>query len=171
MTRSATFTCEKCGMEHENWPALSYISPSNYHNLSEEEKMNLGELSSDFCIIKYPDQTDRFIRGTLTQKVLDHCDNLDYGLWVSLSENSFNDYIENFDNGNYETKYFGWLCSNLPDYDFNVSVPTTVFTRSGNQRPEIVPHEDFDHPFVNDYYHGITKAEAEKRIEEMLKAK
>jgi hypothetical protein len=25
----------------------------------------------------------------------------------------------------------------------------------GNDRPEIFPHEDFDHPFVRDYYNGI----------------
>ena len=43
------------------------------------------------------------------------------------------------------------------------------FTRAGNNRPDIVPHQDFDHPFVNDYYNGITKTEAERRIKEMLK--
>ena len=31
------------------------------------------------------------------------------------------------------------------------------------------PHQDFDHTFVNDYYNGITKTEAERRIKEMLK--
>jgi len=32
-----------------------------------------------------------------------------------------------------------------------------------------VPHEDFDHPFVYDYYNGISKEEAERRIHEMLR--
>jgi hypothetical protein len=32
-----------------------------------------------------------------------------------------------------------------------------------------VPHDDFDHSFVRDYYNGITKIEAEKRIRTMLK--
>jgi hypothetical protein len=57
----------------------------------------------------------------------------------------------------------------LPEYEFKVSIPMTVFTRVGNQRPEIVPHRDFDHPFVKDYCNGITKEEAERRIREMLK--
>jgi hypothetical protein len=30
-----------------------------------------------------------------------------------------------------------------------------------------VPHKDFDHQFVRDYYIGITKQEAERRIKEM----
>jgi hypothetical protein len=37
----------------------------------------------------------------------------------------------------------------MPEYDFSeVSIPTTVFTRTGKSRPNILPHENFDHPFV-----------------------
>jgi hypothetical protein len=164
------FTCSCCGKEHEEWPALTYISPTNYSNLSEEDKHRIGEIDADFCTIKHTDQTDRFIRCTLTQKVIDHCEDLEYGLWVSLSEKSFTNYLENFENEQHETMYFGWLSNNLPEYDFSEGgIPTTVFTRAGNSRPEIVPHEDFDHPFVSDYYNGITKQEAERRIHEMLR--
>lgn len=171
MAETIKFTCSYCGKVHEEWPALVYTSPTNYDTLSEEDKKNIGELDTDICVITHPDQTDRFIRCTLTQKVIDHCEDLEYGLWVSLSENSFRDYIENFNNENHETEYFGWLSNDLPDYDFSEeSIPTTVFTRTGNRRPEIVPHQDFDHPFVNDYYKGITKTEAERRIREMLNA-
>jgi len=170
MTEPIKYTCSCCGKEHEEWPSLTYTSPTNYNALSEEEKLSIGELDSDFCTIRYSDQTDRFIRCTLTQKVIDHCQDLDYGLWVSLSEKSFQDYSDNFDNDNHEEKYFGWLCNDLPGYDFAESIPTTVFTRTGNQRPEIVPHINFDHPFVKDYYNGITKQEAERRIIEMLTA-
>jgi hypothetical protein len=163
------YTCSCCGKQHEDWPALAYTSPTNYNILSEEDKQNIGELNNDFCVIHHSDQTDRFIRCTLTQKVIDHCDDLEYGLWVSLSEKSFQDYSDNYKNEDHETKYFGWLSNDLPDYEFEESIPTTVYTRKGNQRPEIVPHEDFDHPFVRDYYNGITKTEAERRIKAMLK--
>lgn len=163
------YKCENCGQEHDSWPALSYSSPIPYHFLSDEEKETIAELSSDFCVITYPDQTDRFIRCTLTQKVIDHCEDLEYGLWVSLSEKNFQDYSDNYDNEHHEVGYFGWLNSELPDYTFDESIPTDVYTRSGNNRPEIIPHEDFQHPFVYDYYKGITKAEAERRINHMLK--
>jgi len=43
-------------------------------------------------------------------------------------------------------------------------------TKTGNERPEIFPHEDFDHPFVKDYYSGISKKEAENRINTSAKA-
>jgi hypothetical protein len=68
---------------------------------------------------------DRFIRCTLTQKLIDHCEDLEYALWVSLSEKGFNDYFENFNNENHEAKYFGWLCNHLPDYEFPESFPAT----------------------------------------------
>ncbi len=35
-------------------------------------------------------------------------------------------------------------------------------------RPELFPHESFNHSFVKDYYNGIFKKEAEKRISVML---
>lgn len=162
------YKCSICGNEHDEWPALTFISPDNYDSLSEEDKKKIGSLDSDFCVIKHLEQTDKFIRCTLTQKVTDHCEDLEYGLWVSLSEKSFQDYLDNYDRKDNETKYFGWLCNTVPDYDFNESIPTTVITRLEGQRPEIVPHKDFDHPFVRDYYEGITKEEAERRIKAML---
>ena len=161
--------CSKCGQTHTDWPALTFKSPSNYHNLSDQEKTELGKLDSDFCEIHYKDQIDRFIRVTLTQKVNNTCEDLEYGLWVSLSEKSYTDYKNNFDNQNHEVGYFGWLCSTIPEYGDTMSIPCDVMTKTGNQRPEIFPHQDFDHPFVWDYYHGISKSEAENRINEMLK--
>ncbi|WP_286911813.1 DUF2199 domain-containing protein [Flavobacterium sp. UBA4197] len=168
MDNSIKYTCECCGKSHESWPALTFISPDNYNCLPQQDKDNIAELKSDTCIINYPDQIDRFIRCILIQTVTDHCEDLDYGLWVSLSDKSFQDYMENFDDQNHETQYFGWLCNNIPGYEFSESIPTTVYTKKGNQRPEIVPHKNFDHPFVRDYYNGITKKEAERRIKTML---
>ncbi len=167
--KTSEFKCPECGQSHSDWPALTFKSPANYDFLSDQEKSELGKLDSDFCEIHYDDQIDRFIRVTLTQKVNDTCENLDYGLWVSLSEKSYSDYKANFDNDNHETCYFGWLCSNIPEYGDTMSIPCDVMTKTGNNRPKIFPHKDFEHPFIKDYYDGITKAEAEKRINKMIK--
>jgi hypothetical protein len=170
MLESSKYICSGCGQEHEGWPALGYSSPIHYNDLTEEDQQNTAELKDDFCTIHYSDQTDRFIRCTLTQKIIDHCEDLQYGLWVSLSEKSHQDYSDNFNNEHHETSYFGWLSNLLPDYDDMTKIPTTVFTRPGYDRPEIVPHKDFDHKFVRDYYDGITRQEAERRIRETLRS-
>ena len=163
------YNCEICGEIHEDYPTLTYPCPDSYYWLSEEEKKKFNaSLESDFCTIEYPDQTDRFIRVVLKQKIIDSELTLDYGLWVSLSEKSYDDYFSNYKNENHENEYFGWLDSIIPEYNFSESIPTNVYTKLGSERPEIFPHSDFDHPFVKDYYQGITKEEAEKRIHNML---
>jgi hypothetical protein len=168
MTELIKYTCNLCGQEHYEWPALTFRSPDNYDTLSQTDKESIAEIGKDFCVITYPDQTDRFIRCTLTQKVIDHCEDLEYGLWVSVSEKSFTDYSANYNNDGHEAAYFGWLCNAIPEYKFYEGIPTTVFTRTESQRPEIVPYKDFDHPFVKDYYNGISKQEAERRIAAMM---
>ena len=168
MSNPQTYTCGSCGKTHDQWPALAYTSPANYNKLSEAEKSGIGELEEDFCIIRHPEQTDRYIRCTLSLPVVDNCESLEYGLWVSLSESSYQDYRDHFDSEDQDARYFGWLSSELADYTFDKSIPTTVFTRKGRQRPEIVPHREVDHPLVKDYYNGITKVEAERRISAMM---
>ncbi|MCA6451561.1 MAG: DUF2199 domain-containing protein [Chitinophagaceae bacterium] len=170
MDDKTKYTCTNCGDVHDEWPALAFDSPTSYNVLPENIKEKIGELTSDFCIVRHPEQTDRFIRGTLTIKVNDYCEDLEYGLWVSLSEKSFQDYTANFGNINHEAKYFGWLSNDIPEYEIpEGGIPTTVFTRKDGSRPEIIPHEDFNHQLVRDYYEGITTDEAESRIQAMLK--
>lgn len=169
MKSSKSYKCPTCGKMHEDWPAIAFDSPTGYNVLPENIKNEIGSLANDFCIIHHPEQTDRFIRATLALKVVDQCENLEYGVWVSLSEKNFHDYKNNYNNPNHEAKYFGWLCNDIPEYEIIENIPTTVFTRTNGQRPEIIPHQDFDHSLVHDYYNGITKIEAENRIEKMLK--
>lgn len=163
------YKCESCGKVHEDWPSLAYNEPSYYSMLDENEKKDKAKLSSDFCVIIDEKQTDRFIRGTLFQKVNDECQELHYGPWISLSEKSFEDYRDNYHNENHEVVYFGWLSNNLEGYTDTLSVPCDVVTKKGNARPEIIPHGSFDHELVVDYYNGISKTEAEFRIDSMIK--
>ena len=170
MSKTVKYKSSCCGKVHEEWPALTFTSPDNYNSLSEGEKASIGHLDTDFCTIKYEAQTDRFIRCVLTQKVNDHCEDLYYGLWVSLSEESYLDYEKRFQKESEETVYFGWLSNDIWGYEFAESIPMNVVSRNNGMRPELFPHESFNHSFVKDYYNGISKKEAEKRISDMLNA-
>lgn len=66
--KTPKFKCSECGKEHAEWPALTFKSPANYDYLSNQEKLELGRLNTDFCEIHYDDQIDLFIRVILTQK-------------------------------------------------------------------------------------------------------
>lgn len=161
------YICQCCGEEKEDWPAIAYNAPYFYYCLSEEELKN-AELTSDLCVVEDSEDTHRFIRSVLIQEVNDDCRDLDYGIWVSLSEKNFNEYVENYDNKEFEAEYFGWLSTYLPDYEFEESIPTTVVVNNSVGRPFVYPHQSYDHPFINDFYNGITKEEAEKRINRVL---
>ena len=165
MSQQIKYICSCCGQEHESWPALTFILPDPYLDLTDEEKEEIAEIDKDFCIIHHADQTDYLIRCTLTQKVNNHCEDLDYGIWVSVSEQNFNEYKANYHNTDYQATYFGWLCSAIWGYEFDEYIPTNVITQQQDgHRPEVMPHEDCEHPFVVDYYRGISKEEAEARI-------
>jgi hypothetical protein len=119
-------------------------------------------------VIKYPDEICYFIRVVLVQEVTDNCQDLEYGVWVSLSEKSFNEYKKMYDNKDFEGGYFGWLAIYLPDYESEDPIPADVIINNQIGRPLIYPHESYDHPFVKDFYSGISKEEAEKRINRVL---
>jgi len=73
--RTEEYKCSDCGQVHSDWSTLAFKSPANYDFLSGQEKSD-----TNFSEIKYEDQIDRFIRVTLTQKINDAFETLDYGL-------------------------------------------------------------------------------------------
>ena len=165
--KSTEFKCSTCGQVHDELPALGFLSPLYYDTLNEKDKKEIAELSTDFCKIKHEDQTDRFIRTTLTIKINDACEDLDYGIWVSLSEKSFNEYQSEFKNNVEGKTYFGMISNEIPDYEEStLGIHVNVNTRSGGIRPEIIPHQN-EHKLISDWENGINIKEAEKRIERM----
>lgn len=162
------YKCPSCGEIHDSLPALAFKAPDYYCFLSDEEKENIAELSNDFCIIRHPEQTDRFIRTTMTMQVMDACDDLDYGLWVSVSEKTFNEYKAEFKKNVEGKTYFGRICNEIQDYkDTTLGLHVNIVTRANGIRPEIIPHQT-DHYLVSDWENGISISEAEKRVAEMV---
>lgn len=161
------YICPKCGEEHESWPILTFKTPDFYAQLSEQEKKD-ASLSSDLCVIHHNDQTDRFIRCIMVQKVNTHCQDLEYGLWVSVSEKSYQDYIENVDNETHKVQYFGWLSNWITEYGKFVWIKMHIAIDNTNTQPpkafvQIV--NDPDIPFVRDYFQGIPKEAAQARVD------
>ncbi|RYG42039.1 MAG: DUF2199 domain-containing protein [Chitinophagaceae bacterium] len=162
--KKETYVCPDCGQQHEGLPALGFAEPFPYSALSDEEKQSIADIDDDFCVIRYPEQTDRFIRVTLTIPVNDACEDFDYGLWVSLSEKSFEDYKADFLNSEEGKVYFGTICNHLPGYELStIRLHVNVNTRAGNQRPLLVPHEG-EHQLIADWEQGISWEEARRRI-------
>lgn len=155
---------------HEEWPAIGYAAPIYYSWLSDDEKDDLAALSEDFCIIEHEGQTNRFVRAVLTQRVKGSNARIDYGVWVSLGEKSFNDYIANFETEDYETGYLGYLSNNISPYEKTINIKVKVYVSNRRGRPVLVPQESqMDMPFVRDFYEGISMEEAEQRIKKVTR--
>lgn len=153
------FTCSCCGEIHEGSPSFGFSAPHYYHILSEKDKEYIAKLSDDLCVITYENQTDRFVRAIL-EIPIGGCDEpFLWGVWVSLSEENFHRYCENFDSDTYQDEYFGWFCSQLPYYPDTLSLKAKVHVTPGGQRPEL-ELESTDHQLSIDFHDGITWEQA-----------
>ena len=141
---------------HDELPALSFLSPDYHNYLSEEDKKEIAELCEDVCIIRHPEQTDRFIRTTMTFQIIDTCEDLDYGIWVSVSKKTFDEYKSNLKNNIEGETYFGRICNEIPEYkESTLGLHVNVVTKANEIRPEIIPHQS-EHGLIRNWEKGIT---------------
>ena len=167
------FTCTCCGKIHEGSPSFAFKAPDHYAGLSEVQKAEMGELSSDFCTITHDGQTDYFIRTVLEIPIHGSAEPFTWGIWVSLSKKSFDRYVETYEAPIEGEGFFGWVCNAIPNYPTGPSSrPADVIVQSGRQRPKIRLHrsEREDDPLVLDQYEGISVARAQWLAEQTMHA-
>jgi len=156
------FICSCCGKVHEGAPSFSFSSPLQYSHLTEEEKAE-AHLGSDFCYI----EEDRFIRVCLEIPIIGVEQPFMWGVWVSLSRQSFERYRETYDEPVETDEYFGWLCNTLPFYPCTINLKTLVHPRGGGVRP-FIELEPTEHPMSVDFRYGISISRAQEIAEYVL---
>ena len=164
------FKCSCCGEIHEGSPSIGYRMPDQYACLSEEQRASMAKLSSDICTIAHDEGTDYFIRGVLEVPIHGIEEPFLWGVWVSLSEKSFNRYVETYDNPVEGDGFFGWVCNAIPAYPFGNSRPADVAVQLGGQRPKVILHRDSQEvdPLVIDQTHGISITRAQEIAERVF---
>ena len=163
MSNTSTFQCSQCGEMHAGMPDLAFASPLQYFEMPEAERAQRCLLTSDTCII---DGQDRFIRGCLEIPILASDDLFMWGVWVSLSERSFNRYQELYESEerDLEGPYFGWLSNRLPGYPDTLNLKTNVHLRPYPTRPRI-ELEPTDHSLAVDQRVGIDHFRVKELVE------
>jgi hypothetical protein len=141
--------------------------PDQYASLSDEQRASMGKIDSDFCMITHDEGTDYFVRAVLEVPIHGVEEPFLWGLWVSLSENSFRRYVETYDAPVEGDGFFGWVCNAIPAYPLGESRPADVLVQLGGQRPKIVLHrgEPENDQLVIDQLNGITIARAQQLAE------
>lgn len=160
-----SFKCSCCGKIHEGSPSFSYPEPLYVASLSEEErKRDIEKSNDDLFVVKYEGGCHHFVRVVLEIPIHGCDEPFTWGVWVSLSEQSFNRYVETWDDVDESDSYFGWFNNELPYYDQSVSIKTQVRPRKGGIRPYL-ELEEGSCELADDLYNGISVEKAQKIAE------
>lgn len=149
---------------------MGFRVPDQYASLSEEQRAKLGTLSDDLCTITREDGTDYFIRGVLEIPIHGVEEPFVWGVWVSLSEKSFERYFDTYDEPVEGDGFFGWVCNDISAYPFGQSRPADVAVQLGGQRPLIILHRSNPEtdPLAIDQVNGISVAQAQEIAERAM---
>lgn len=135
-------------------PTFGAKAPLSYYEIPESERAERCDLGSDDCVI---DGKHFFVRGCLEIPVQGENDPFIWGVWVSLSEASFNECIKHFgeDKRSQMDPFFGWLNAWLKPYPDTMDLKTRVHLRDDGIRP-FIELEPTNHPLAIEQREGIT---------------
>jgi hypothetical protein len=98
------------------------------------------------------------VRAVLEIPIIGQSETLEWGVWGSLSETSFERYVQSFDDPDQSKigALFSWFSSSLPGYAFEESLRCSLLPQDNRQRPHVVFHPDDTHPLALDKKNGIS---------------
>jgi hypothetical protein len=163
------FKCSCCGEVHEGSPSFGYRAPTYYDHLSQTEKNSIATLSSDLCKIESAEVTDHFVRAALEIPIHGVAEPFLWGIWVSLSEESFKRYTHTWGEHDEADSYFGWFSNRLPYYPDTINLKTHVRPRRDGLRPYIELQE-CDHPLAIHFHRGLSVEQAQEIAEAVMHA-
>jgi hypothetical protein len=166
------YRCDECGKIHKGSPSFSYNFPTYYFDVSESEREGRVRISDDLCeIAPSPEDVDGAtiycIRVILEIPIKGSKEPMTWGVWVSQSKESYDKYIETFDDDQSSFGSFGWLAVNLPYYTASDAdeplqhLECDIEWSGIGQRPKAILWED-SHPLAIDQRNGISWQKAVK---------
>ena len=160
------FQCSHCKEWHEGLPDLALESPDQYVALSEAERQACTK-NSDLCVIP---GGGFFALGLIEVPIVGHPDER-FGIsaWVSLSEKNFVRYLDiyNATDVTGDGPWFGWFCNSIAGYPETFGLKARLLLRPHPQRP-LIELEPTKHPLAEHQRNGITLAEAQKLVAQLL---
>jgi hypothetical protein len=148
------FKCTSCDEWHEGTPSYSADAPLYYHSIPLDARAKRCALGTDTCVV---DQKSFFVRGCLEIPVHGESEPFIWGVWVSLSKNSFDQFIGCFGapKRSHIRPFFGWLSAELPLYPSTENLKTRLHLRDNGVRPYI-ELESTDHPLALEQRRGVS---------------
>jgi len=158
------WVCATCGQTHDELPAATFPAPLAWAQASEQEQADDFDLTTDTCIWRNDEGEHYFVRGVLELPLTDREGVLSFGVWTSLSRDSFFRYLPTFEEENEADRIdmppmFGWFSNSLPGYPETLNLKCTLHARTGGLRP-LIELEETDHPLSVGQRAGIPFSEA-----------
>ena len=146
--------CRICGKKHDSVPNCFGIENPWRAFVPDHEFDRRVKLSKDQCVI---DEAYFFIRGHIELPIKGTPNSLAFSVWSSLSEKSFYQMSERWDEADRheDAAYFGWLSSPISPYPDVLNLPLSVQTREPGLVPLFTVTQS-DHPLAIDQRNGIT---------------
>lgn len=135
-------------------PTFGASRPLSYFAVPEAERESRCSVGSDDCVI---DGEAFFVRGCIEIPVHGVAEPFIWGVWVSLSEQSFAEWTKVFgaQRRSHVGPFFGWLDAWLKPYPDTMNLKTRVHLRDDGIRPYI-ELEPTDHPLAVEQRTGIS---------------
>ncbi len=170
MSAIFAYRCECCDEVHEGSPSFGFAAPAYYEWLTDEQKASCGWITDDLCTVTLEGETSFFIRAVLEIPIHGVSEPFIWGVWVSVSENSYRRYVETRSAPADGDGCFGWLANDIPSYPSDGSVAVDVYFQTEGLRPiaELQKGRCDGHALLTDQIHGITPMKAQAIAESML---
>lgn len=160
------FLCSSCGDVHHGMPAFASEAPLSYYAVPEDERSARCSLSDASCVI---DGDSYFVRGCIELPVEGEDEPFSWGVWVSLSEASFEQWLllRSEQRRSHTGPFFGWLDACLKPYPDTMNLKTRLHLRDDGILPfvELQPN---DHPLAVEQREGITAVRAAELYRVMM---
>lgn len=159
-------TCSCCGQCHEGLP-FSYGTDAPAYWTVDLANQPSSLLAGEQCVIE---GQHFFIRGRIVLPVIDADEDFEWGVWVSLSRDSYTRICDLWTSPERtaEAPYFGWLSTDLPVYQpTTLNLKANVHPQPVGIRPTI-ELEPTDHPLAVEQHSGITLARVQAIAEGLL---
>ncbi|MBR0896963.1 DUF2199 domain-containing protein [Bradyrhizobium tropiciagri] len=148
------FKCASCDEWHEGMPGFGAEAPLYFYSLPDDERAGRCVLDADTCIV---DQKYFFVRGSLEIPVHGEDEPFIWGVWVSLSEQRFREFVAclGLAERAHVGPFFGWLSAEIDMYPSTENLKTHLHLRDNGVRPYI-ELEPTNHPLAVEQREGIT---------------
>lgn len=155
--------CACCGEEMTGLPMdIAFEEPVDWNAIDERDR-NACYLDEDFCTARYPSgEIVRLIRCILPLRVPCMESEFRFGVWMSVSETSWEAYSEGFGTDAYPVEgCFGYLMHEIPEYPGSHALHADIWFRPGAERPIVELHAT-EHELVAAQQTGIEPEQIER---------